>query len=111
MSAEIIFQDLGGWISGPCADIEPVAAEQVQPGDRLLLETGQPAEITDVRHSMFWLNTGSYSPASRSAGDRAARPASGSARPATSCSASRASRRRPGPAGTEVSSLAGPARD
>ena len=53
MSGEIVRQDLGGWISGPSADAEPIAAEDIRAGDRLLLDDGKPAEVTDVRHSIY----------------------------------------------------------
>jgi len=57
---EVVRIDHGGWISGPSADAEPVEAGQVRPGDVLVLDDGTRAEVTDVRHGDYWLNTGCH---------------------------------------------------
>ena len=51
-------RDIGGWISGPSLRTELVAAESVRAGDVLLLDDGTRAEITDIRHGFYWLETG-----------------------------------------------------
>jgi hypothetical protein len=58
VSGDTVCHDRGGWISGPSASVEPVAARDVQAGDRLLLEDGQAAEVTDIRHGFYWLESG-----------------------------------------------------
>jgi hypothetical protein len=50
---EVVLPDTGGWISGPCVDAEPVAAQDVEVGDTLLLEDGIRAELTDVRFGYY----------------------------------------------------------
>jgi hypothetical protein len=57
---EVVRHDHGGWISGPSLDeaAEPVAAEHVRVGDVLLFGDGTRAEITDIRHGFYWLETG-----------------------------------------------------
>src|SRR6266436_638000 len=55
---EVVRQDLGGWISGPSVNTEPVPAEQVSVGDVLLLEDGRQAEVTDLRDGFYWFVSG-----------------------------------------------------
>jgi hypothetical protein len=52
--------DIGGWISGPMLDAEPVAAEDLQTGEVIVLDDGTCAEVTDIQHGDFWLNTGRH---------------------------------------------------
>ena len=53
---EFVLRDLGGWISGPSADVpdpvEAVAAGVVRPGDHILMD-GTEAEVTDIRHGWY----------------------------------------------------------
>ncbi len=41
-------------ISGPSAGTEQAAAGDVRAGDRLLLDGGQAAEVTDIRYGSWW---------------------------------------------------------
>src|SRR5260221_11515242 len=41
---------------------EPVAAGDVQPGDRLMLDASTIAEVTDIRQGDYWLPTGDHGP-------------------------------------------------
>ena len=52
MSGEEVRQDLGSWISGPSADAEPAAAQDIEPGDKLLYD-GRVIGIIDVHHSFY----------------------------------------------------------
>ena len=52
MSSEEVRPDIGGWISGPSADAEPVLAEDVEPGDKLLYD-GRVVEVTDIRLGFY----------------------------------------------------------
>jgi len=61
-AGEAVHHDVGGWISGPSITAEPVAANQLRAGDVLLLDDGSRAEVTDVRHGYFWMNTGQHGP-------------------------------------------------
>src|SRR5262245_23005201 len=55
-SGEVIRHDIGGWISGPSADgAEPVPADDVHPGD-LLLITGIEAHVTARRGGRYWID-------------------------------------------------------
>lgn len=61
-SGESVHRDVGGWISGPSAHAEFVTAEHVRAGDVLLLDDRTRAEVTDIRHGDFWMNTGNHGP-------------------------------------------------
>ncbi len=50
---EIIRQDLGGWISGPSVTAEEARADDIRPGDRLLLDDGTVAEVDAIRHGQY----------------------------------------------------------
>jgi hypothetical protein len=47
-------RDIGGWISGPSADPEPVQAGDIKAGDMLLHE-GIPVTVTATRASKYWI--------------------------------------------------------
>jgi hypothetical protein len=79
---EVVLPDTGGWISGPCVDAEPVAAQDVEVGDTLLLEDGIRAELTDVRFGYYQFPKAAAR-VSQSAGAVAARRACCSAGQAT----------------------------
>ena len=55
---EVVRHDEGGWISGPSITTEPVAAEQVEPGDILLLDDCTRAEVTDTAFGFYHLPDG-----------------------------------------------------
>ena len=55
---EIIRHDAGGWISGPSVSAEPVAAQDVGTGDRILLDDGRTAEVTDVSTGDYYFAQG-----------------------------------------------------
>jgi hypothetical protein len=55
---EVVRTDPGGWIPCPSISAEPVPAEQVRAGDKLLLNDGIRAEVTDVRHGCYWFADG-----------------------------------------------------
>ncbi len=59
---EDVRHDAGGWISGPSLTTEPVAAGDVTEGDVIVLDDGTCAEVTDIRHGDYWLNTGRHGP-------------------------------------------------
>ena len=50
--------DAGGWISGSAVTAEPVPAGEIRPGDVIVLDDFSRAQITDVRHGVFWLDDG-----------------------------------------------------
>jgi hypothetical protein len=52
---EVVFRDVGGWISGPSADAELVDAALIRPGDRLILDDFTIGEVLSVRVGMFWI--------------------------------------------------------
>ena len=54
---EVVRQDLGGWISGPSLNSEPVSTADVRIGDRLLYDAAV-VTVTDIRDGFFWLETG-----------------------------------------------------
>jgi hypothetical protein len=53
-----VLHDHGRWISGPSLSTEPVAAEEVEPGDILLLDDGTRAEVSDTAYGFYWLPGG-----------------------------------------------------
>ncbi len=55
---EIVLADDGGWISGPSVSFEDVFAVEVTAGSKLLLDDGTVADVTHVRHGLFWLPEG-----------------------------------------------------
>jgi hypothetical protein len=77
--------DTGGWLGGNSVSTEQVPADQVRAGDRLILDDGTLAEVTDVRRGDYWLNSGRHGPVSRSAGGPGPRQESCSARRPRSC--------------------------
>jgi hypothetical protein len=56
---QVLCTGQGSWISGPCADItkadvvQPVPAEHVEPGDRLILDGGIHAEVDTVHFGFY----------------------------------------------------------
>jgi hypothetical protein len=54
--SETVRTDAGGWISGPSLDTQPVPADQIEAGDKLLY-AGMQVTVTSVRPSRFWHGT------------------------------------------------------
>jgi hypothetical protein len=50
--------DVGAWISGPGVVTVPVLAEELKPGDVLILDDATIATVTRVSHGLYWLRTG-----------------------------------------------------
>src|SRR5260370_37022580 len=50
--------DQGGWISGPSVNAKSVPAEDIEEGDRLLLDDGTVAEVTDMGYGYHWFPGG-----------------------------------------------------
>jgi hypothetical protein len=57
-----VSQDQGGRISGPSAYAEPVAAEDIEPGDRLRLDDGRTAEATDIKLGFYYFENYQHGP-------------------------------------------------
>jgi hypothetical protein len=55
---EIVTYDIGGWISGGCADVEPVTAENVRTGDIVIISDAF-CEVTDRRDGFWHFEDGS----------------------------------------------------
>jgi hypothetical protein len=51
---EQLRRDIGGWISGPSADVEPVEARDIQAGDMVMLD-GLPVKVTAVEYGKYWI--------------------------------------------------------
>jgi len=58
VSGEVVGHDVGSWISGPSVDAEPVRAGDIEAGDRILLDDGRTAEVTDVRTGDYYFAQG-----------------------------------------------------
>lgn len=53
---EIVAHDVGGWISGPSADISYVSAADIWAGDILALPDGIYADVTGAARADMWLD-------------------------------------------------------
>jgi hypothetical protein len=60
---DVVLDDTGGWISGPCLSFDHIPASDIRAGDELILDGGLVAEVDDVMTGDFWLNTGNHGPA------------------------------------------------
>jgi hypothetical protein len=56
--SELVFRDVGGWISGPSLSTETAKAEDVEAGDVLLLDDYTCAEVTDNSQCFYWFPDG-----------------------------------------------------
>jgi hypothetical protein len=52
---QVVLPDDGGWISGPSISFDDVFAAEITVGNKLLLDDGIVADVTRVKHGLFWL--------------------------------------------------------